>query len=194
MPEVDLAAEREECRFLWPPIILVVIFLWVVPLGSSLGLDETGNWWVAKSGLRAAATARMGLWPGSLAYDLVVMAARRIGGDNEIVLRLPSVFAMAGTAFLLYGLGRRMIGPLAGMFACLAFVSMRDVIYQASNLRPYSLALYCLVGAMLALVNWLDAGGLRHAVTYATLAALTVYFHSLFGVMFVIHALYVFLR
>lgn len=37
------ASEREECRYLWPPLVLSIVLFWFVPLGSSLGLDESGN-------------------------------------------------------------------------------------------------------------------------------------------------------
>ena len=54
------AAARNEARYLWPPLILGIVAVWVVPMGSSLGLDESGNWWVIKDGL-AAMIERAGL-------------------------------------------------------------------------------------------------------------------------------------
>ena len=66
--------------------------------------------------------------------------------------------------------------------------------YYASDARPYALGLMAASGAGLYLLRWLDTGKLLDAICYAVLAALTVYFHFLFGVMFVVHAAYILLR
>src|SRR6266404_9171016 len=100
MVTTDVASEQAESRFLWPPIIIAVVLLWIVPMGSSLGNDEASNWWVVKDGLKQAvarANSSQSL-PGSqsILYNLLPIAARAIGGDSEIVLRFPSVLAMSG--------------------------------------------------------------------------------------------------
>jgi len=104
------------------------------------------------------------------------------------------VLAMLGAALLIYKIGVRLIGPLAAMFGCLVFITLGDVVQVASTLRPYALGLLCLAGAMLALLNWLDTGKLRHAVAYVLLAALTVYAHYLFAMMYVVHGAYALAR
>ena len=194
----DLDAERAECRFLWPPIAIAVILFWIVPLGTGFGGDESSNWWVIKDGLREAiarATGPQSL-PGaqSIFYNLLPLAVQALGGQSEIALRLPSVLAMLGAVLLIYKIGLRLIGPLAAMFGCLVFITMGDVVPVASTLRPYALALLCVAGAMLALMNWLDTGKLRHAVAYVLLAALTVYAHDLFALMYAVHGAYVLAR
>ena len=45
-----------------------------------------------------------------------------------------------------------------------------------------------------AFVRWLDKGKLLDAICYAVLAALTVYFHFLFGVTLVVHGADIHLR
>lgn len=188
-------AEREEALYLWPPLILGIILLWIVPMGSSLGLDESGNWWVVKDGVREM-LARARVWPGgqSVLFNLLVIGARSIGGDSDVVMRIPSLLMAMGTLVLIYRLGKRVAGPLAGMFSCLIFVAMREVIYVASTVRPYALAILLVTGAMLALVNWLDSGRLLYAGVYVVLAALTAYATYLYCMMFLVHAAYAFVR
>jgi 4-amino-4-deoxy-L-arabinose transferase-like glycosyltransferase len=188
-------SSQAESKFLWPPIVICVVVLWLAPMGTSLGLDESGTWWVVKDGLQET-MARARIWPAgqSLVFDVLLLASRAVVGESEFAFRVPSVLAMGAALYLLYRLGRRMFGPLAAMFSCLAFITLRDVVYVASTVRPYALGLFFVTGAMLALMNWIDTGKLRYGLTYVLLAALTVHAHYLFGVMFVIQALYFFVR
>lgn len=196
--ESDLAAELAESRFVWPPLTLAVIFLWIAPLGTSLGLDETQNWWVVKDGLQGVlAHLTDGLpLPGgqSFLYNLLLAGVQAIGGKSDVALRLPSVIAMLVALYLLYRLGARLIGPLAAMYGCLVFACMRGIVYQASTVRPYAMGMSLVAGAMLALVNWFDAGAPRYLAVYALLSALSVYAHPMFALMFLVHALYALLR
>jgi 4-amino-4-deoxy-L-arabinose transferase-like glycosyltransferase len=206
MPEIELSeraavkleSEKADSRFLLPPIVLCILMLWIIPMRSSFGGDEAGNWWVVKDGLRQTVARSLGeaVLPGaqSLLNNLLLVAARAIGGDSEIVLRIPALAAMLGAVFLLYRLGVRLIGPLAAASACLAFVCSKDVIYVASAVRPYALGMLFVLGAMLALLNWFDSGEARYLVIYSLLAALSVYAHYMFGLMFVVHASYAYMR
>ena len=187
----DPTDERAESRYLWPPLLLSIFLLWVVPMGTSLGLDESGNWWVIKDGF-SKMIERSRIWTGgeSVLFNLLVMAARALGGDSDVTMRIPSLAMMLVTLFFLYRLGRRFAGPLAALWSCLVFVVLPDVIYVASTVRPYALALALVTGAMLALANWLDAGRLRYGTTYTLLATLTLYATPLYASMFLIHAVY----
>lgn len=185
----ERSASAEERKMLWPPLIIAVVALWILPLATSLGLDETGVWWVVKDGL-SQVIPRANLWQQSILHSLLVWAARWIGGDSDVAMRMPSAVAMCGALYLLWKLGSRLINPLSAMFACLVFVTMTDVVYVASTVRPYALGLLLVNGAMLALINWLDSGRLRYAVVYVAAAALAMYSHYFFGVMFVVHAAY----
>ncbi len=194
LPE-RLASEQEQSRYIWPPLVLSVILLWFVPMGTSLGLDESGTWWVVKDGFHPM-LERAGWWPAgqSILFNLLVMGARSIGGDRDIVMRMPALLMSLGTLVLLYRLGKRLAGPLVAMFSCLVFVTMQEVIYVASVVRPYSLALLLVTGAVLALVNWLDTGRLRYGIAYVVLAGLTPYANYVYGLMFVVHAVYAAIR
>jgi hypothetical protein len=184
-PTDERAAERAESRFLWPPLLLSILLLWVVPMGTSLGLDESGNWWVIKDGL-SKIIERSRIWTGgeSVLFNLLVMAARALGGDSDVAMRIPSLAMILVTLFFIYRLGRRFAGPLAAMWSCPVFVIPPDVIYVASTVRSYALAL----------ANWLDTGRLRQGTAYTLLATLTLYATPLYGGIFPIHAVYAFSR
>ena len=194
-PPSSPASELEESRYLWPPLIMSVVMLWFVPMGTSMGCDEAGTWWVIKDGFHSM-LERAAWWPAgqSILFNLLVMGARGIGGDRDFVMRIPALLMSLGTLVLLYRLGKRLAGPLAAMFACLAFVVMQEVMAVASVIRPYSLATLLVTGAMLALVAWLDTGRLRYGIAYVMLAGLTPYAHYVQGLMFIVHAVYAALR
>ncbi|MEK7403919.1 MAG: hypothetical protein AAB225_02315, partial [Acidobacteriota bacterium] len=82
-------------------VILAAIRLWLMPIGSSLWLDECGTYWVIKDGLQSMYPRSLLLLQSPL-YCLTAAAATWVGGLNELALRLPSVLAMIGTAALLY--------------------------------------------------------------------------------------------
>jgi len=191
----SLDAAHAEARHLWPPLILSVLAVWVVPMGSSMGLDESGNWWVIKDGI-SAMLQRADLWSGgqSVLFNLVVMGTRQVAGDSDFVLRLPSLLMMLATLVLIHRIALRWAGPLAAAFSCLAFVTMREVIHVASVLRPFAMGILLATGAMLALIRWLDRGRFRDAAVYTILAALTPYANYLHGSMFLVHAIYAGMR
>jgi len=188
-PSVDLAI-RHEARLVLPLLILSILALWILPMGSSFGLDESGNWWVLKDGFREM-VERAAVWPGgqSVLFNLIAMGTRAVAGDSDFALRLPAVVMMIGTLVLIYRLGARLGGPLAAALSCLAFVTMREVIYVASVLRPYALGVLLATGAMLALIRWLDTGRWGSAILYVILAALTPYANYLHGSMFLVHVI-----
>src|SRR6476659_4497236 len=100
--QLPAKSEAEEARFLWPPLILVLVLLWIVPLSTSLGLDESGNYWVLKDGFHEA-LVRSQIWPGTpIIYDALVIAAKALGGNSEIVLRLPALLAGLCSLWILY--------------------------------------------------------------------------------------------
>jgi hypothetical protein len=163
-------------------------------MGTSLGLDETGNDWVIKLGLRES-FSRSRVWAGtSWLSNALMIGARWIGGDHEAVLRMPSLAAALATLVALYYLGKRLAGPLAAAYACLVFVCLRDVVYIASAMRPYALAVFFVTATTLSLVKWLDEGRPRDGVVYVLLAAATVYAHVLYGATLLVHAAFFALR
>ena len=183
-----------ERKFVWPPLILAIVMVWFVPMGTSLGLDETGNYWVIEAGLRES-FLRSDLWAGtSWISNILMIAARNAGGDHEAILRLPSMLASLASLYVLNLVGTRLAGQLAAAYACLVFVCLRDVIYVASVMRPYSLAILFVLSAMHFLIRWFDTGRLRYGALYAVTAAATMHAHYLFATSVLVHLAYFLLR
>jgi mannosyltransferase len=181
-PEPDNRLDaRTDKRFFALLLAVVVVELWVVPLRSSLWLDETATFWIVKDGLPNLLTRSLN-WAGqSPLYYLVDWVAFTIGGRQEWILRLPSVLALAAGLWLFYQLAARLFDSGTARFAVLAFACAEPVAFAAADARPYGLALCLLIASAWALMKWLDTGRIRDAVPYVLLTALVLYAHCLFA-------------
>jgi len=121
---------------------------------------------------------------------MVAWLAMELGGRSEIALRLPSTFALAWALLLLYRLGSELFDHRIGLLAAIGFALHPGVAFAASDARPYAIALAFTVASVLALVRWLRRGRLLDAASYVLAATVMVYAHYLFGVMFLVHAVY----
>src|SRR5690348_1280444 len=102
-------------------LAVCVLRFWIMPLGSSLWLDESTVIWLGQVGLREA-IGRVLEWPTqSIPYMTIAWLAQAVGGHSEWVIRLPSVAAMAAATAFVYRLGERLIDREAAWIACIAF-------------------------------------------------------------------------
>ncbi len=163
--------------------------LWILPLPSSLWLDEFGTWWVTNGSLDEI-LSRVRLFPQSFPYAVIVWLARAAGGSSEVVLRLPSLLAAGLAAYWLYRLGRQLFDRQTGLLAAGIFVGVPQICFAAADARPYAFAVLATVGALWMLVRWLERGRAADAFGYVLLASAAVYFQYLFATMFVVHAAY----
>jgi 4-amino-4-deoxy-L-arabinose transferase-like glycosyltransferase len=171
-----------------------VLTLWALPIRSSFWLDETGTYWIIKDGL-ANAFARAIDWSGqSPLYYLVAWLAHHAPGRTEVMLRLPSLIAMIGAAWLLSKLAVRLFDAETAPFVLLVFVCSQHVAFAAADARPYALALFLLIASVWMLVRWLDSGRRVYAAGYVLLAALTIYAHVLLAIALAGHAIYAWYR
>jgi 4-amino-4-deoxy-L-arabinose transferase-like glycosyltransferase len=168
-------------------VLLAALRLWILPVGSSLWLDETVTYWSAYKGI-GAAIARCQFWPGqNLLYTIIAAIAIRIGGPSEVALRLPSLIATLLTAWLLFQLGKRLFDRETAILAVLVFTSLQPIAKDgAVNARPYAIGLLLVVASTLELVWWLRFGRLRTMLAFAVLSAGIPYFHILFAVMYLV--------
>ena len=172
---------------------LAALRLWILPLRSSLWLDETVTYWSVCKGLRTA-IARSQFPPGQqFVYTMIAALAIRIGGPSEVALRLPSLIATVLTAWLLFQLGKALFDRETGILAVLVFTSLHVVAREAAvNARPYAIGLLLVVAAMLQLVRWLLSGRLRNMVAFVVLSAAIPYLHYLFVVVYLVFLIYSF--
>jgi 4-amino-4-deoxy-L-arabinose transferase-like glycosyltransferase len=197
-PTDDQTEERPEpghVRSLSIATAFAIVGLWLVPLFSSLWVDELGTWWVVKDGLGDAVDRAFRFHGQSPLYYAIVWAFRTVGGNSEAVLRLPSLIAAAVSVVLLYRLARTLIGREAARLAVLVFAAGQVVAFEASEARPYAMATTAVIASTYVLVRWLDDGHRWDlALGYALLAVTVVWLHYLFALALVPHALYAFMR
>src|ERR1041385_317741 len=158
------AAAPKPDRFLVILVAIGIVELWLLPLKASFWLDETATFWIIKDGL-SNLVSRAIYWSGqSPFYYLVAWLALQMGGLQTIVLRMPSIIAMALAAYWLYKLATRLLDAETAPLAVLVFVCLEQVAFAAGDARPYALGLCMLTGSAFLLVRWLDEGRLRDAV------------------------------
>lgn len=163
----------------------------MLPLWSSLWIDETITYWVIKDGLPALFRRSLLYNAQSPFYFLIAWTAVAIGGAKEWVLRLPSVLATSASTVLVYHLGRRFGDHEMGALAAVYFATYWLVVDAARTARGYAVALMVVIAAITSLERWLEQRRCVDWVAYVALSVLTVYLQPLFGVMFLVHVVYV---
>jgi 4-amino-4-deoxy-L-arabinose transferase-like glycosyltransferase len=175
-------------KYLYIALALVILRLWIQPLSSSLWLDETGTFWIVQ-GTFAQMAERTARWVGQPPfYATIVWFFAQLPGPREVVLRLPSLIGLFVAAVFVYRIGKRLLGAESAWASTLIFCAISAT--HASDARPYALGLMTATGAVFFLLRWMENGKSADAIAYAVLASLTVYFHLLFSVMFLVHLVY----
>ena len=167
-------------RFYGVAIPLVAATFWLLPIRSSLWLDETGTYFIVKDGLGTAVRRSLEFGVTSPLYAVVAWLTTKFVPHSEVGLRFPSLIAAGVAVFLLFRLACRLFGEMAGWISSAVFVSVGLVAFAAGDARPPALALTFLLGSALLLCRWVDEGSAKHAVGWALLATLAVYFQYLF--------------
>jgi mannosyltransferase len=113
------------------------------------------------------------------AYYLLVWPLARLFGSGELVMRLPSLLAMAIAAGAITATGRRLATPAVGLIAGIVFAAAPSVTEFGQMARSYALVTMAAAIASYALVRALaDAGRARrwvwYAVSVAVLGALNI--------------------
>ena len=171
-------------------VVFGIVALWLRPLGSSFWLDETGTVWLVNGSLGEALERTLTYQGGSPLYYVFAWIARQVS-SSEVVLRVPSVIAMAGATYLLYVLGTRLFDRRTALLAAALFPTLPAVAFAAGDARPYAMALVALIGSAVALVSWLESGRWRHGVLYAISLVATVYLHYLIAVALLAQVVFV---
>jgi hypothetical protein len=178
---------------IWVLILLSGGILWLRPITSSLWLDELVTWWVVKDSLGDALHRAYAYQGQSVIYYPIEWLVRH-AGHSEWFLRLPSLLAMGLAAYVLYRLTLRLTDRETARLSVLVFAVWPDVVFEASNARPYALATLMTVAATWALVRWLDRGRASSMLLYIVLAASVAYAHVLFALVLPCHLLYALAR
>ncbi len=178
--------------YVWAALAVVVVRLWIQPMSSSFWLDETGTFLIVQ-GSFAQMLAKCARWVGQPTFfAAIVWPFAQLPGPREVIFRIPSLIGLSLATIFVYRIGKRLLGIEAARAAVLIFAALSA--FYASDARPYALGLMAASGAVLFLIRWMDDSALIDAICYAFFAALTVYFHFLFGAMFLVHGGYILLR
>ncbi|MBZ5623192.1 MAG: glycosyltransferase family 39 protein [Acidobacteriia bacterium] len=174
-------------------LLLSIARLWLMPMRSSLWVDEMGTVFVVRQGpddpsLRVAPQV-----PESI-YYLLPRGAEALLGFSEVTYRLPSLLAMAAALFLIARLATRLIHPQAGWFAAFACMALRGIDYQAADARPYGLGTLVACASLWFLVRWLDCGGWRDALLFVVFAALLWRVQLIFWPFYLVFGIYALVR
>lgn len=170
-----------------------IVRLWIMPLGSSLWVDEMGTYFVVHHGAHDPSLRVAPQVPASIYYALPEMA-EHVAGFSEATYRFFSVLAMAGALFAIGFLARRLFHPHAAWFVVFACMLSRGFNYQADDARPYALGTLVLAAAVLFEVRWLDSGRWRDGFLFAAAAALLWWVHLIFWPFYLMFAGYVCFR
>src|SRR6201997_5128394 len=87
--------------------LAAAISIWFIPIRVGLSLDETGSYWEIGKGFSQ-------IWSRGLVslcfplYTYILWLSTKVLGTSEVGLRIPSVLAMFGAAYLLYRAAREM--------------------------------------------------------------------------------------
>lgn len=106
------------------------------------------------------------------AYYWLVWPLAKAFGTSELVMRLPSLLAMAVAAGVITATGRRLASPAVGLIAGLVFAAAPSVTEFGQMARSYALVTMAAAIASYALVRALeDAGRRRRWIWYAASVA-----------------------
>jgi hypothetical protein len=191
------AAEDDSTVAARTPILvltfLAVLIGWLPRLRWGFWIDESATYWMSSLGWRAA-IERTWNWPGqSILYSILESFFVVHGPWQEVVLRAPSLVAMAIAAWQVKRLAELLIAEEAGWYAIVPFVCAPDVMSFATNARSYGLALTASLISFRYLLEWQRDGGKGNAALCLLASILTVHFHYVFGFILLIQAAYLLL-
>jgi mannosyltransferase len=164
-----------------------------MPLRNGFWLDETQTVWIIQSGLRDILSHCITLKQPP-AYFFIAGMLFKVAGSNEVLLRMPSILAMAASSYLLFLLSLRLAGREAAWPTVISFASLNAVAFAAADARPYAIGMLAVVGAMFLLVRWFDTGNAAAGIGYCLLAGLSVYIHYFFVTTLFVHLIYAIYR
>ena len=185
-----------------PPAVaaaaMLVLGWWGIARDNSMGNDEVATRWAALLPLRELAHLLGNVDAVHGLYYLLMHGWVALG-SSPVVLRIPSVIAMAVAAVLMVIIGRRLTGSgWAGLFAGLIMALTPSISFYAQTARSYAMVFACVLGSTLALMYALEAEAAGRAsrgrwLAYAGLVALGGYLNEMSLLVLAAHAVTVLL-
>ncbi len=124
-------------------------------------------------------------------YYLLFAGWFRLGQSEELLRLLSVAFAVAAVPAI-YLLGRRLVDTRVGAVAALLLALHPLVVQWGQQLRSYSMAVFMVILATLALLRAVDEpDDARRSVLYGIVAAVTIYTHFFALLVVVAHLVWV---
>jgi len=176
-------------RLVYPAALLASLSIWLLALRAPLWLDETLAYWQVSGGF-AKIWSRSQLMPSSIGYLYTLWAAKSILGSQEIALKIPSTLAMLGAVYFLFRIARELFDTEIALLTCIFFALEPNVVFAATDARPYAFALLATNLAIFAFIVWMKQHQMHQAILFGAAAAGIPYFHYLFGALLPAFAIY----
>jgi len=176
-------------KLLYPVALLASLSIWLLALRAPLWLDETLAYWQVSGGFWKI-WSRSEQMPSSIGYLYTLWVARSILGSQEIALKIPSTLAMLGAVCLLFRIARELFDQETGFLTCIFFCLEPNVVFAATDARPYAFALLATNLAIFAFILWMTRHQMHQAILFGVAAAGILYFHYLFGAILPAFAIY----
>jgi hypothetical protein len=176
-------------KLIYPVSLLASLSIWFLAIRAPLWLDETLAYWQVSGGF-GKIWSRSAQMPSSIGYLYTLWVAKSILGSQEIALKIPSMFAMLGAVYFLFRATRELFDQEIAFLTCIFFCLEYNVVFAATDARPYAFALLATNFAIFAFVLWMTRQQMRHAILFGVAAAGILYFHYLFGAILPAFAIY----
>jgi hypothetical protein len=176
-------------KLVYPVSLLASLSIWLLAVRAPLWLDETLAYWQVSGGF-GKVWSRSAQMPSSIGYLYTLWLAKSILGSQEIALKIPSTFAMLGAVYFLFRAARELFDQEIAFLTCIFFALEYNVVFAATDARPYAFALLATSVAIFAFVRWMTRHQMRGAILFGVAAAGILYFHYLFGAILPAFAIY----
>src|SRR5271170_4403061 len=176
-------------KLVYPVALLGSLSIWLLALRAPLWLDETLAYWQVSGGFWKI-WSRSELMPSSIGYLYTLWTAKSILGSQEMALKIPSTLAMLGAVYFLFRSARELFDQEIAFIACVFFCLEPNVVFAATDARPYAFALLATNFAIFAFILWMTRHQMQQAVLFGAAAAGILYFHYLFGAILPAFAIY----
>ena len=188
----DAVRQRALTELAWLLPTLLMLSIGLIRVGwPALWADELATWgmvtvpWSQTWQVLHHTDATLG------AYYAIMHVWVSLLGASDVMIRLPSVLAMAASAGLTARLGTRLASPRVGLLSGLLFTVLPTTSRYAQEARPYALVVFAAVLCSLALVRVLDRPGIGRLLAYALATGLLGLLHAIALLLIPAHALVV---
>lgn len=147
-------------------LLTLALCLWRAD-GPVLWRDELATWTASRRSVPELLAMLGNVDASSGGFYLFMRGWTAVFGDGTVVMRLPAMLAMAGTAACVVALGRRGVGPRAGAAAGLVFAVLPSVSRYGQEARAYGFVCLTFAVATLLLARAVERPTFRRWAAYA---------------------------